>query len=62
MLAQFRERDVHRTCYVSIAAKYFPSVPEFLIAAGVLAFGLLVFSLGARFLPLYPPQKINSSD
>ena len=36
-----------------VTASYTPSLTEIAVSLGVLAFGLLGFTLGARFLPLY---------
>lgn len=36
----------------ALSSVYFPSVWEFLIVIGILAFSALLFSLGARYLPL----------
>jgi molybdopterin-containing oxidoreductase family membrane subunit len=36
-----------------VAASYFPSWVEMAVSAGVLAYGLLGFTLGARYLPIY---------
>lgn len=36
-----------------VAASYFPTVTEILVALGVLAYGLLGFTLGVKFLPIY---------
>jgi Ni/Fe-hydrogenase subunit HybB-like protein len=37
---------------------YFPSLTEWGVAAGLVAFALLLFTLGVRYLPLFPhPQQ-----
>ncbi|MEJ2263089.1 MAG: polysulfide reductase NrfD [Anaerolineales bacterium] len=41
-----------------VAASYFPTAIEILVALGVLAYGLLGFTLGARFLPLYEQEHL----
>jgi Ni/Fe-hydrogenase subunit HybB-like protein len=41
-----------------VAASYFPTVIEILVAGGVLAYGLLGFTLGARYLPLYAQEHL----
>lgn len=41
-----------------VAASYFPTVIEILVALGVLAYGLLGFTLGARYLPLYAQEHL----
>jgi molybdopterin-containing oxidoreductase family membrane subunit len=45
-----------------VAVKYFPSLIEFAVAAGIVAFGLMVFTLGARYLPLYPDLTARKTD
>ena len=34
--------------------KYVPSIPEFLISAGIIAFGMTIFVLACRYLPVFP--------
>lgn len=41
----------------TIAVAYTPSLVEIAVSAGVLAYALLGFSLGMRYLPLYPNAK-----
>jgi Ni/Fe-hydrogenase subunit HybB-like protein len=41
-----------------VAASYFPTAIEILVAVGVLAYGLLGFTLGARYLPLYAQEPL----
>ncbi|MCX8061448.1 MAG: polysulfide reductase NrfD [Anaerolineales bacterium] len=36
-----------------VAASYFPTVTEILVAVGIVAYALLGFTLGVRYLPLY---------
>jgi molybdopterin-containing oxidoreductase family membrane subunit len=36
-----------------VAAPYFPTLPELLIATGIVAYGLLALTLGIRYLPIY---------
>lgn len=38
-----------------VATPYFPSLTEAAVAVGVLGYALLVFTLGVRYLPLFPP-------
>lgn len=38
------------------AVSYFPSVIEIMVAAGIVAYALLGFTLGARFLGIYPTE------
>jgi Ni/Fe-hydrogenase subunit HybB-like protein len=33
---------------------YVPSIPEFLISAGIVAFGMTIFVLACRYLPVFP--------
>ncbi len=40
-----------------VAAKYFPTVTEILVAVGIVAYALLGFTLGVRYLPLYNHKK-----
>ncbi len=42
-----------------VAASYFPTVIEILVALGVLAYGLLGFTLGARYLPIYFQKHVG---
>ena len=42
-----------------VAASYFPTIIEILVALGVLAYGLLGFTLGARYLPLYAQEHMG---
>ena len=37
-----------------IAAPYFPSLTEVAVSVGVLGYALLAFTLGVRYLPLFP--------
>jgi molybdopterin-containing oxidoreductase family membrane subunit len=39
-----------------IAVSYFPSLTEVAVAAGVLAYGLLAFTIGIRYLPIFNTQ------
>ena len=41
----------------TIAAAYTPSIVEIAVSAGVLAYALLGFTLGMRYLPVYPDAK-----
>jgi len=43
------------TQYQPPVGVYWPSLAEWGIGLGVIGYALLVFSLGARFLPLFPP-------
>ena len=36
------------------AAAYFPSPVEIAVALGIIGYALLAFTLGARYLPLFP--------
>ena len=36
-----------------VAASYFPTWTEFAVSAGVLGYGLLAFTLGVRYLPIF---------
>lgn len=40
-----------------VAATYFPTVTEILVAVGIVAYALLGFTLGVRYLPLYNHRK-----
>lgn len=40
-----------------IAAPYFPSLTEVAVSVGVLGYALLAFTLGARYLPLFPHKE-----
>jgi Ni/Fe-hydrogenase subunit HybB-like protein len=42
-----------------VAASYFPTVIEILVSLGVLAYGLLGFTLGVKFLPLYSRKHVE---
>lgn len=41
----------------AIAATYTPSWTEISVSLGVLGYALLAFTLGAKYLPLFPPQS-----
>lgn len=43
-----------------VAASYFPTVIEILVALGVLAYGLLGFTLGVRLLPIYEKKHAEA--
>jgi menaquinone reductase, integral membrane subunit len=45
-----------------VAALYFPSLPEVAVSIGVLGYGLLVFTLGVRYLPLFPAAEPERDD
>jgi len=47
------------TQYQPPAGVYWPSLAEWGIAAGVIGYALLVFTLGVRFLPLFPRGAMN---
>ncbi|MFN3308577.1 MAG: NrfD/PsrC family molybdoenzyme membrane anchor subunit [Anaerolineales bacterium] len=40
-----------------VAATYFPTLTEILVAVGIFAYALLGFTLGVRYLQLYNPRK-----
>ncbi len=40
-----------------VAAAYVPSLIEIAVSIGVLGYALLAFTLGVRYLPLYPKQR-----
>jgi molybdopterin-containing oxidoreductase family membrane subunit len=42
-----------------VAVSYTPTFTEVAVAVGVLAYGLLAFTLGARYLPLYAPEPAD---
>ncbi|MBE0411058.1 MAG: hypothetical protein IBX69_15160, partial [Anaerolineales bacterium] len=45
-----------------VAASYFPTLLEIAVALGILAYGLLSFTLGVRYLPMFReahPQKYD---
>lgn len=43
-----------------VAASYFPSIVEIVVAVGIVTYALLGFTLGARYLAIYPrPDKTN---
>jgi Ni/Fe-hydrogenase subunit HybB-like protein len=35
-------------------ARYVPSIPEFLISAGLVALGMTIFVLACKYLPVFP--------
>ena len=41
----------------AVAASYFPTLIEVAVAVGVLGYGLLAFTLGVKYLPLYPQPR-----
>ena len=43
-----------------VAASYFPTLIEILVALGVLAYGLLGFTLGVRLLPIYEKKHAEA--
>lgn len=43
--------------YILPAGRYFPNLPEWGIAALVLGYGLLLLTLGIRYLPLFKPAE-----
>jgi len=45
------------TQYQPAVGVYWPSLAEWGIGVGVISYALLVFTLGARFLPLFPPSS-----
>ena len=40
-----------------VSASYLPTTIEVLVAVGIVAYALLGFTLGARFLPIYQTPK-----
>jgi Ni/Fe-hydrogenase subunit HybB-like protein len=40
-----------------VAVSYFPSPVEIAVAIGIVAYALLGFTLGVRYLAIYPPAK-----
>jgi Ni/Fe-hydrogenase subunit HybB-like protein len=43
-----------------IAAAYFPSWVEVAVSIGIVGYGLLAFTLGIRYLPLFPEEVPES--
>jgi menaquinone reductase, integral membrane subunit len=43
--------------YTSPVGQYFPNLPEWGIAAGIVGYALLMLTLGVMFLPLFPKEK-----
>jgi molybdopterin-containing oxidoreductase family membrane subunit len=43
-----------------VAAAYFPSWVEIAVSLGVLGYALLGFTLGIRYLPLYPTEASDT--
>jgi Ni/Fe-hydrogenase subunit HybB-like protein len=44
-----------------VVATYIPSIPEAAVAIGIAGYALLGFSLGVKYLPLYPKTEEKSS-
>ena len=40
-----------------VAASYFPSIVEICVAIGIVSYALLGFTLGVRYLEIYPPRS-----
>jgi molybdopterin-containing oxidoreductase family membrane subunit len=45
------------TLYQLPAGKYFPGMPEWGIALGIIGYGLTMLTLGIRYLPLFPKEE-----
>ncbi len=41
----------------TVAAAYWPSAVEIAVSLGILGYGLLAFTLGVRYLPLFPKEE-----
>jgi Ni/Fe-hydrogenase subunit HybB-like protein len=46
----------------AVAASYVPSLIEVAVSIGVLGYATLAFTLGARYLPLFPGKSESESD
>jgi Ni/Fe-hydrogenase subunit HybB-like protein len=47
------------TQYLSPVGSYFPNLPEWGIAAGIIGYALLMLTLGALFLPLFNKKEVH---
>ena len=45
-----------------MAAVYFPSWVEVAVSIGIVGYGLLAFTLGVRYLPLFPEEVPESEE
>jgi Ni/Fe-hydrogenase subunit HybB-like protein len=43
-------------------AAYYPSLVELAVSLGILGYALLAFTLGAKYLPLFPKEKAMADE